>query len=893
MAWVQKLVCGKRELSLIRATSSTAGWTMSDGGGNVTPPRGQVIFGAPSLSAGGARRTSSATANRDIVLTLSLGNQTGRAMLLRTLRQLTDFFQDAKSAQESGSRDAVYLVRQADEGLTGTILFGRGAVFHEVLAGYLDMPATVYSFTDVVQNNVRNVTLTLTCAPYGVGKPMFLAEAAGWQRFNDDGDLHIWAGTTNLFLNPSFEHATYLTDWAASSAALVTTVEYERVHNPRDMITFQACKLCNTDAALNRWLYSTKTLTAATYALSCYAYTDGSAVVPGTDCKLYAGVAGGEAMIDTVATADPDNPGWYRLTGTFTGDAVARANGIVIYPGKTVIVDNWQLELKAYVTPFALGDQGPGLAFSGTAHNSTTVRTAGQWRMRTKWTPHPGYEVLYYGKGMLSVWCKTEWAGDDGVAHTILDTAVTASSVGQLSLAKSSTNNLVVNIFGSTAAGLRQLTYAVNATTWAASTLAVENWHHVVVTWDKSGPLELWLDGVMVDNTVAASGTWTNLDAFGSYVYVGSSTAAAGQFDGYIADLRIWGPDVAFDSGKTVLDLYRHGRGKSELGLVWTSTIGGALQGTDDASNKNSFYIAGVAGDVDALSRFIILNAGAGGGPVYFALHRNATFPLSINVIESKDWYVEITGGSSTDTAGATRSGGSYQREDSTDWTAMYTVLADARKFPYVAGRYKILAVVKDNAAATGLTTYLCSIAQRVAGGTFLSNLSSHAASNQITDAVYADRIGKWTVLDLGTLDIPVMRQTPGFYGQNKQAVQASAYIISFMFDVSATSVINLDVDYFVFMPADGVNQITIPTSLNGVIDNIANTCYSSAPLSGDITLELSAQNAYIGDVQLLTPRKWVYGNSIGNRADTASDQTPADAVSLFVQAQYRYLWGR
>jgi len=387
MASVLKLVCGIRELNLIRATPTTAGWALREGGANMSPPRGQVVYGGNSIG-GGARRTGSSMDNRDIVLTMSVQNVAGMSIFLRTLRDVFDFFQDATQAQESGARDSVYLVHQMDEGFTATSLLGRGPLYHEVLAGHLDMPTSAYSVYLVAgtTQNVLEATLTLTCLPYGVGKPPFLAEGTGWYRYNENNDLHIWAGTTNLLLNPSFEHATYLTDWAASAASLTTACEYERVHQPRDTITFQGCRLCNTDAALNRWLYSTKTLTAANYALSCYAYTDGGAVTS-ADLALYAGTAGGETIIATTYTADPDNPGWYRLTptaGYFTADAVARVEGVVVYPGKTVIVDNFQLELAPAATPLALGDQGPGLAYSGTVHNSTSVRTAGQWRMRTQ-----------------------------------------------------------------------------------------------------------------------------------------------------------------------------------------------------------------------------------------------------------------------------------------------------------------------------------------------------------------------------------------------------------------------------------------------------------------------------------------------------------------------------
>ena len=1172
MAHVLKLVCGNRELSLKRATATTAGWALRERGGNVSPARGQVVYS-------GARRTASYDETREIILTMSVQRVTGMAVFQRTLRDLTDFFEFARQAQEAGGRDAVYLVRQMDDGVSGEVLFGRGPLYHEVLAGHLDVPASAYSVYLVGSTaNILEMTLTLTCPAFGVGKPPFCAEGTGWYRYTDDNDLTIWRGVTNLFLNPSFEHSTYDTDWAVSDATLVKAVDYERVHQPRDMKTFAACRLCNTDAAINRWYYSTKTLTAAMYTLSCYAYTDGGAVTS-SDVVLYAGAAGGSAIMSTAYEADVDNPGWYRLSASFLADAVARVEGVVVKPGKTVTVDNFQLEVltatnlvqnpgfetagagapdlfgswtesaggstiadegvtvhagshavkhttaaplagqvsqaftvranapytlsywtegdgvddgqiqvydetnganiiaiqdtgvtaAAYAqvahnfitpakcasitvylhgpsadagvayfddvalydgspSPFALGDQGPGLDWDngaellantgfetagagapdvfgswtetagdgaiastgvagefyagaaaakltagatantliyqdivttadtkyrlnfyargdgtyngrfrvydntgsadiigttatgktaatyalcsyefttpagcvsvritlacsatntgiayfdavsvvklGVAHNATTTRTAGQWRERTLWEPHPGYETLFYGAGALSVWVRTPYNPNDYLAHYAV-ASDHAADHNRFLLYKSAANVLTFEMYGSTASGYKTLS---GSSLWAADT-----WTHVFVTWDESGPLTLYLNGALADNSATTTGTWTNLDTLGSYVYAGSDTAGAHQWDGDIADLRIWGPDVALDSGKTVDDLYDHGRGKSELAAIWTSAIGGSLDNADDTMRSNYFWIAGLPGDVAAPLRLMFQDANSRAfSKLHLGLRTVNAMPYRLNVLEGD------SGGITTaDVADAACSNGIKKRvspaattEPTTDDISYYLPITAALQ--YVAGQYKMIARVYDGAAATGV---------------FKTRGYVNGVLDVYGDYTYADAVGGWTLVDLGVFDVPAHLSTPSFAGQPGDSRGFGTYTdqLSLMAWLTSGAALTYDVDCLFLFPAETWGQMVEATSITAlpviILDAITGAAYRGCTRGGVVTMIPTTSIRWDGELPSAPPRAWTFCNIVSQRLTGGPVIT--DAMTVLGHYQPRYLWGR
>lgn len=1020
MAFSMKLVCGRRELELKRATPTSAGWALRERGGNVSPARGQVIYGGL-----GQRRTSSYDERRDIILTLSVQNVSGMAVFERTLRDLTEFFEDARLAQEQGHRDNVYLVRQMDEGFTGTTLYGRGPLYHEVLAGYLDVPASAYSvYLAGSTVNILEMTLTLTCPAYGVGKPTQIANGSGWVRFDDDGALRIWASGTNLFYNPSFENSTYSTDWAVSDASLLMAAEYQRVHQPRDMVTFTACRLCNTDAANDRWLYSTKTLTANVYTLSCYAYTDGSAVTS-ADVVLYGGMAGGSAALNTAYVADADNPGWYRLSANFLADAVARAEGVVVKPGKTVTVDNFQLELSGSVnqlsdpgfetggvwndypgtstitdelvvvhggahalkhttalptpgyvmgvvytvgntpyvlsywtrgdgtnagrirvlgavggdiiattstgvtgvtytqvqhqfvtpancpfvhvylygptadggvcyfddiavyagapSPFILGDQGAGLSFAGATHNSTSARRRGTFLELSTWWPHPGFETLYYGGGALSVWVKAGWAAEDGLQHDIV-TAAHAADHNRFMLYKNTSGSVVFRIYGSTVGGYKQISVPLS--------YAPNTWRHIFCTWNSGGPTSLAVNGVAT-TTVGTSGTWTSPDTLDVYWALGGYEETC--WNGDIADLRIWGPDFAFDSGKTVADLYAAGRGKSELPIA-SGRNGQGVFNAEDATYNNCLFIGGVPGDAPAPIVAVLTNQDiAAFSTCHAALKPLVALPYYLNSYEG------TAGTNASSGADATRSGGARIRvspastAEPTTYNARYVVITDDRRAPFVAGRYKVIASVRDGAAATGVFKVRAKVTMNAGGWTATTG-----------DYKTASAVGVYTMLDLGTFAIPPLLPEGAFHQQtqhNNYGEIINYCSIDLFVWMTSGAGLNFDIDAVYLMAADGWMYFADTTNMwvanhSLVADGLSNPPRSyiadAAGIGGSFpqmaTLIPSMRLQMSGSWPKLSPRRWHLWSSLFDQSEGITISSVYHPIFIY---QPRYLWGR
>ena len=869
MAWSTKLVCGSRELDL------SDQWKIAEGGASFTPSKTVVSYGGMSPWQEGARRTSSFHENQEISLSLNIRQQSGFGTLTRIIRDLQQFFEEAKRNQEQGARDPVYLVRQADEGFTGTVLFGRGALYHEVLHGELNMPQSTYS--TLLRGGTPSIVqseLNLTCMPFAVGKPTFCAEATGYVRFDTDNDLEIYGSASNFLLNPGLEYSVFDTKWNAQDATISASVEYERVHSG-----FQAARVVNTGTSAAYYSACLTFASGSPYLLSGYVYLDGASNTA-NDIVLYA--QGGS--ISTSMAAEAGSTGWTQLTGSFAGTGASAMYGVWEYSGKCATLDDFLIVSGSWVYPYFDGSLGPGLAWDGVSACSQTTLAAGQWRLRTKWDPHPGYETLFYGKGAISMWVKTPWIGEDGINHTVLECAQTSATINAIRLLKNSSNVLNYRVWGSTSGGSKQLTGTLTSVNWAADT-----WHHIFLAWDKTGPTSLYLDNVQL-STSASSGTWTSPTQFGSYWYLGSDTSGTNQFNGTIADVRIFGPDAVV----TVADLYAAGRGKSELGALWTVEMGGVIDNAYDASNNNYFYLAGVPGDDEAPLRLIFSNTAASSyDNVYWGMRRTDAMPYHLTPVEFSACAVTACDARSASNIGMLSPSATTDPGGTSYSTSL---LSDHRLMKYVVGNYKLLLIGRDRASSTGIFKVRGRIIQNVYIG-------------DVGEWVSSGSTGNWMITDLGTFSIPAFRAVTDFADQNRQAQVGPAlagtayYPALFDFQIkTSTTGSSFDTDFLVPLPADMCGYMhESDTTLNAnagifVIDNISRpprSGYSSAGslASGEIILEPFARVGLQGNWPSVFPHSWAYGLIVWERA--ASDHIPSDSLKLYAIYQARFGWGR
>ncbi len=695
-------------------------------------------------------------------------------------------------------------------------------------------------------------------------------------------------GNTNLLTNGSFETAggggadvfDSWTETADDGAIADSATAYSGTH---------ACQLTGGAATrLTRVVQNVTVVAGSTYLLTWYQRGDAGATAGRFRVRDESNAADIRAIVTTGITAAAYAHCSYR----FVAPTGCTSVGIYFYcpDANTSVcyVDLVQVQLvnvSGWYQPVILGNQGPGLAWTSaptTPHNSTATRTAGQVRQRVQVAANPGFETLFYGKGVISVWVTFEWAADDGVNHEILNTGET-STVNAMRLAKASDNYLNFTMFGSTNNGYKMLRYAVNTTTFASSTVASKTWHHIVVVWDETGPLYLYLNGTSVGSSVTG-GTWTNMKQLGSYFYIGTTTSATNQFNGWIGDLRIFGSDATV----TALTLYNSGRGKSHMGYMITGTAGGIVQSTKDSTNNNEVWLANLPGDFTVPIKMLFHNDGGSWSTFAFSWHKRSVFPYRLNVFESVDAYQDV--GTPATQVDATRSGGGYERINAATLYYYMNLIDDGRWARYVADRYQVLACMQDGAASIGNYIYRFNIAMDGHNESAAAALSTHANYGLLSDQVSCAALAAWEVVYLGDYDIPIVRQVLHTFDQNRIAITAETHGIHcslMLYGDSASDVAsNQDLDQFCLMPYEGMIKGTVATNTILIVDAIDRQTYYCNELAGS-TISVQAQQwaEFTGEFPDVSPFNWLFGNFLTS--------LPANAVNLFVIYEPQYAWGQ
>ncbi len=889
--WEFALVCGSRYINLM-SEPSTGGWTLAEEGGSVLAGKLNAEYSAYDTSYGGG--TYSQTTRDNMTVTLSVRIlKAGTAALARNIHDVYMFLTDVFLHREGHGPTPVYLVRRTDEGYSGTgkdvVLFGRGPLYHEVQSlDALNIGSNAYSIY-LLSGTIREASITLTCNAYGTGKPTFLAESTGYVRYNDDGDLSIYSSASNNCPNPSFENTTdFDAGWAAQDSDISAAAEYEHIHSG-----VQAARISNTGTSAGYYRISTAAWAASGDRwYSGYVYTDGESATA-SDLSLY---YAGASKITTYET-DPDHAGWTRMSASITNSSSgAWTLGAWLAAGKTAIIDDFSVyKSPSALIPYFDGDSGPGCVWQGSSASSSASITGGQWRIRAKWDEQAGYETLFYSKGTISLWVNTPWAGNDGIVHVILDTGVNTTT-NRIFLNKTSGNELQFVMYGSTAAGLRQLIYAVDSTTWSANT-----WHCVIATWDKTGPLELWFDGILVDSTVGTGGTWTNLNQVGTYIYLGTNLAVSGLLNGLISDLRIFGPNAIVSPAT----LYAAGRGKSELASLWTTAIGGTVKNIDDTDRDNHFYITGVTSDGKAPLRLFLRPSAGSFDRAYIGMFpKSSCSDPALNTIEIDG--IGKSGGSTV--ADTTVSGSSYIRitpsasaaiapaASGTQDSASANVTVVSRTIPLLNKRYRAYGVVRDNASALGIHKV------RMALGGSISEIRAGLGDWQTAPIISSSLSGSawWTLVDLGVFYPYYTPPVYSFYGQDSTMSTCSAGDVDAFFYVWLTSGASgptFDFDTITFMPADNCGYVdiasyTMVATDTVLIDTITQPHHAGAISSAASTLSYAqyASLNWFGTWPYAIPNKWNYYNMIITNANKYQHASQVVVSGIY---QPRYLWIR
>ena len=338
----------------------------------------------------------------------------------------------------------------------------------------------------------------------------------------------IEEGTTNLITNPAFRSAA--TGWVVNNntAGLCTgsrisddyptPTEYSFTSAYKAEVTTAG----DVDSSIYIDLGSLSANTA--YSISFWVKTEDSfSATNGVYITSGAGLQDVKSTkMDYTASST-----WQRVTGTVTtGNGQTTFYLEICFDksganlGDKILFSGIQVEEKACATSYCDGTLGTGYSWSGTANESTSIRSDTSLTYSTA-------NNLDKDAGTIGFWVKPIWAGDDGNEHIFFDAAI-ASNQNRIQIKKDTDDKLRFTMWDGTADSYKKVTSS-EAMSWDA-----DSWIFIVCTYT-NGTLNIYKgeDSTFSLLSVAGSGSGTGLlGSLPSTIYIahdysGSSYASA------------------------------------------------------------------------------------------------------------------------------------------------------------------------------------------------------------------------------------------------------------------------------------------------------------------------------------------------------------------------------
>jgi hypothetical protein len=330
------------------------------------------------------------------------------------------------------------------------------------------------------------------CRPGKYGKGCQIAEAATNLIVNPSAEVNAADG--NGFWNQGTSTVTWTRD---TTQSLYGAACYKGVYNYINGV----CQRYFMRMDGTRFPYGGSV--AYTFSVWIYiaSYTAGAKV--GVVCDEYSSGSGYlQSAISFLTIGAGDVGRWQRLTCGRTSHAnCATVLPIVWFTDAscTVYVDGCQLEQTAQATPYLDGTMGAGHSWSGTAHQSTSSRTAAYLQYDIKW--------IRADKGTVAMWVKPACGNPNN------SFVFAAGNV-----------NAALDAYLGTAVGWVHFRYA--GSTISANGLAAETWTHLAFVWDQ--PAAIWK--IYLNGAEAATGTPGAVPALASYLGIGCSAPVGTAF---------------------------------------------------------------------------------------------------------------------------------------------------------------------------------------------------------------------------------------------------------------------------------------------------------------------------------------------------------------------------
>jgi hypothetical protein len=382
------------------------------------------------------------------------------------------------------------------------------------------------------------------------------------------GSVTVGEATTNRILNPSVE--TNTTGYASDTGTLARSTDYALFG------TYSLRYTHSSGGSGNTYYNVSGTLaTSTTFTFSVYARRGDGAAVSGVTCFIDSSLATITPTISAVGN------GWYRIYATRAiggslGNHIVGITGMAT--DTTWYFDGWQCEALSYVTPYVDGSLvTSGVAWTGTAHASTSTRTAAS-------LAYPVAGNIPPAKGSLSMWVLVEYWKTGGA---ILWSAGAANTDFQGQISQT---------------GIVQL--YVNGNVCQHQTAAAAGWHHVAFTWDVSAnQTRVYLDGVVCTTAGTTGSTPPPLHASTLQIGCSSLIGSGYNFNGAIDEVAILDTVLSADDVSAIYESDAPlNIARSNYELVLTDAGAGRV-------NANAGGIYGV--DSGGKPTFTLLNSAA------------------------------------------------------------------------------------------------------------------------------------------------------------------------------------------------------------------------------------------------------------------------------------------
>jgi hypothetical protein len=582
--------------------------------------------------------------------------------------------------QDGDVREPVKLAYRPDDNFDYEPLFGQwGATRRLIVVRGAATYSPLYGMRTLRANRLPNCRVGMEILPFADGT----YQDSGWA---SGGILEDWIGTvdhrsrgvmvpeetTNLYTNPVFGNSTWNNGWTASDVTLRDSQNLDR-----EFILFGKCsaQLINSDSVNNRYYGQSLTPAAATtYTVSFYAKNPDKSAVTNADCAVWALASAQTSTYTAIGN------GWYRVSFTFTGDGVARITGVIVRPSRNVLVDGFQLEAKAYMTPLAYGDL-PGCAWTSTVHASTSTRT----RAMLKYATGTWFASM---RTIMVVWKANRASTTYSAAAYLLKSDTFLGLYWDSGTSKWT--------FGD---GTNVISRSSGTDSWSAGDVLV---FHMTLG---PGSLKLYLNG----SELATGSTYTPT-APGTYFYIGSLDGTANHSSGTF--LAVSAYRGAFSAGEVAADYANvyakatggdgYGKRVSGLPYVWVKDGDAVVDNCDDSTRDNWGFVAGVQGTAPARTRWTLTpNVGTGmvnGDVLWLGLHKDR---LEVPIVNSEDFYHDRN-----TTVDANSSGGGYDSASvpvvaGTDYP--YFQVSSPRPW-YLSGAFHLFARLQLASSTAGIT---------------------------------------------------------------------------------------------------------------------------------------------------------------------------------------------